>query len=496
MLKIRLLLIVGIINLLAFSARSQEMHGFVSSNYAGITGSQINPTSILTSKLFLDINALGLHVNADNNYVYLSKTDYKFSRFISGGEFPEHTVGEGTETRNFYDKYNKDLKNLFSQVRIMGPSAMFATGEQAFGFSTAYRTLLSGRYIPYEVAKFGIEGMDYSPLHKINFVDEHDFRTASMAFAEISATYSRVVYKHNRDHWTAGITVKGLFGTAGAFGYVDNIDYLVPNRDTLIVNNINGQMGMSLPVDYYNNDILIPGKLFRGNGLGIDIGVTYQKKILGYTNKGYSMPCEQPYEPYRYKIGFSILDLGRIKFKSDARLLDLVDASAYWENISSYNYNNLDELFKKISYEFSGDENALVKGNAFSIWLPTAFSTQVDVRVNTKVYLNATIVQPLVMGKAAVVRPSQVAVTPRFETDYFEVAMPFILYDYKHPRLGLSARLHKVVIGTDKLGGFFGMSDFYGMDFYVLVKFSFFKGQCRNFDKRFGCGNLEYKQKY
>ena len=153
-------------------------------------------------------------------------------------------------------------------------------------------------------------------------------------------------------------------------------------------------------------------------------------------------------------------------------------------------------LFRTLSYEFSGDSLQLLRNSAFSIALPTALSLQIDNRITSKFYANLAIVQPLVLNDATIVRPSQLAITPRFETDYFELAMPFIIYNYKYPRLGLSARFHKIVVGTDKLGGFFGMKDFTGLDFYVMVKLQFFRGNCRNFNKKFGCGNLEYKQQY
>jgi len=487
-------LIVTLLLLWIFTRQSaaQEMHGFVNSNYAGITGSLINPTSILNSKLYLDIMPFGLHINVENNYIYLAKDEYKFSRFFTpGAKFPEH----GEDNRAFYDQFNTDLKDTYTEVRVMGPSAMFAHKDQAFGFSTSFRTIISGSTVPYEVAKFAAEGLNFSPLHKINFINEHNFRIAALAFAEISASYSRVVYKRNRDHWAAGITMKGLLGTAGVFGFVDNIDYMVPNGDTLIVYNINGQMGLSIPVDYNNNDILIPDKLFRGSGLGIDLGVTYQKKVKGHSNKGYSMPCEYPYEPYYYRIGLSIIDFGRIKYKNDARYLDLSDRQAYWSDISRNSFDNFDKLLKTASYEFSGDSNTLVQQKPFSIWLPAAISLQADIRINKAIYLNATIVQPLIISNAEVVRPPQLSLTPRWESDYLEFALPFVLYNYRYPRLGFSARFRNLVIGTDKLGSFFGFSDFYGLDIYLMLKFSFLKGECRNFDKRVGCGNLEYKHK-
>ncbi|KAF0197863.1 MAG: hypothetical protein FD166_1763 [Bacteroidetes bacterium] len=490
---IRLTIAAFLFWILAYETSAQEMHGFVNSNYAGITGSLINPTSILNSKLYLDITPFGLHFNLDNDYIFLAKDEYKFSRFVTpGAQFPEH----GEDSRVFYDNFNAELKNAYTDIRIFGPSAMFAFKDQAFGISTGFRTIVSGRNIPYEMAKFAVEGTDFWPLYRINFINERDARIASLAYAEIAGTYSRVLYKKNRDHWTAGLTLKGLFGTAGAFGYVDNIDYMIPNGDTLIVYNTNAQMGISLPVDYTNNDFLLPGKLFRGKGMGIDVGITYQKKVAGHSNKGYSMPCEYPYEPYRYKIGVSVLDLGRIKFKKDARLMELKNEDTYWADVSRYSFTNIDNLLKTVSYEFSGDSTALITANAFSIWLPAALSVQADFRITKAVYLNGTLIHPIIVSKAETIRPPQLSLTPRWESDHLEVALPFILYDYVHPRLGLSVRFHKLVIGTDKLGGFFGMSNFYGMDFYVMLKFTFLKGECRNFDKRFGCGNLEYKQKY
>jgi hypothetical protein len=125
-----LILFVTLFAGIGFSGKAQEMHGYVNSNYAGITGSLINPTSILTSKVYLDINLLGLHLNVDNNYIYLAKDEYKFSRFLSTNpELPKHIDEISGDEREYYDRYNTDLKNAYTQIRVLGPSAMFATGR-------------------------------------------------------------------------------------------------------------------------------------------------------------------------------------------------------------------------------------------------------------------------------------------------------------------------------------------------------------------------------
>ena len=491
-----ILISIFIIAGMGFSGKAQEMHGYVHSNYAGITGSLINPSSLMTSKLYLDINVVGLHFNVDNNYVYLANKDFKIKNFFSKDpQLPKHTDEVMLNEREYYDRYDSDLKNAYSQIRIMGPSAMFATGNQAFGLSTSYRILASGNDIPYDMAKFALEGLKYFPQHNINYINNIDFRAASLALAEIAGSYSRILYRHNRDYFAGGVTLKGLFSSGGAFGYGDNLDYMVPNNKDLVIYNANGKFGTSLPIDYDNNDFTLSKQLFLGKGIGFDLGFTYQRMMQGHSSKAYSAYCEVPYQPYRYRIGVSLLDLGRVRFNKKPIWLEMDNVNHTWDDAASKDYENVNDLFHSLSYKFSGNPDSLIRYSDFTISLPTALSVQFDYRINNKIYVNSAWVHPLVMSEATIVRPAQIAVTPRFETDHFELAMPVILYNYKYPRIGLSARFHKIVIGTDKLGGFFGLSNFTGMDFYVMVKFQFYRGNCGRNSKTFRCGNLEYKHK-
>ncbi len=474
----------------------QEMYGFVNSNYAGITGIQINPTSIVNSKLYFDLNLIGLHVNADNNYIYFSKKDYSFTNFLSmNPQFPEHDVrvsATRVERRIYYDHFNEDLKNAFAQVKVLGPSAMFSINDKAFGISTGIRNIVSGHNIPYEMAKFGAEGFDYIPLQRIRFIDNQPFRAGALSFAEISASYAQVIYKQNRDHLTAGITLKGLFGMGGAYWYVDNVDYMLPNGDTLIVYNANGNAGVSLPIDYQNNDVLFPNPLFTGSGIGADIGITYQLKVNGHTNRRYAA-CEQPFEDYYYKVGVSLIDFGYIKFKKNTRQIELKDASGTWYDFTNQDIGTVDTLFMAVSGTFGPDSNALVNSDPFKMYLPAAASVQFDYRINPKFYVNASLVYALHPNIYTLNRPVTLSVTPRIERDNFELALPVTLYNYTSPRIGLAARFSKFVIGTDKLGGLFGFSNFTGLDLYFMVKLSLIKGDCLGKGK-VRCANMEFRQ--
>ena len=471
------------------------MHGYVHSNYAGITGSLINPSSPITSKLYLDINLAGMHLNLDNNYLFLSKRDYQFKNFLSN-ELPVHYDPIMDEDKKFYDRYDprdhSDLKNGWTQIRIMGPSAMFATGTQAFGLSTSYRIMGSVNSLAYDLAKFSREGMDYYPQHMINYTNNTDARFASLALAEIAASYSRILYRYNRNYVSGGITIKGLASSGGVFGFYDHIDYVVPDFDDIILYNSNMKVGVSLPMDYDNNEFKNK-ELFLGKGIGFDIGFTYQQMFSGHTSRYYSRFSEIPFREYIYRIGVSLLDIGSVKFNVNPMWLEMVNASGTWVDAGIYEYDNLNEFFQTMDNSFSIPTNSsLIRYSDFTISLPTALSIQFDYSIDASFYVNSTWIQPLVMAENTVIRPAQISLTPRFEINRFGIAMPMVLYNYRYPRIGISGRFKNVIIGSDKLGGFFGMRDFTGMDFYVMVKLQFYRGANHNVGNS-RCGNFEYR---
>jgi hypothetical protein len=143
-----------------------------------------------------------------------------------------------------------------------------------------------------------------------------------------------------------------------------------------------------------------------------------------------------------------------------------------------------------ISDVFYGDPNASLASNRIRMILPAALSIQWDYHYRKQWYLNATAMQPIMSSKSYIYRPAQISVTPRYETQYLEFSMPFSLYEYRYPRVGLAARFWFLTIGTDKLLGFFNLTDFTGMDIYFSLKFNFLKGKCRS--KTYHC---DYRQK-
>jgi len=467
---------------------AQEMLGLVNSNFAGSAGLSLNPSSLVNSKLYMDIHLISGDIFAENNYLYIHREDYRlFKMFGPNGEVPAYG-----KNNSMFDRFiNTELKNAYTNIRLQGPSFMMVWGDHAFGFYTAARSVLSLRRLPYEIPNFLYEGLEYEKQHNINYVDKN-FSLTNLEWAEFGLTYSTVIYERAMDRFTAGITLKYLAGVTGGYMNVSEIDYIVLNDSTVNVNNLNAEIGVALPVNYETNDAMLSDPLFKGRGFGVDLGMNYLRMKRGAQQSSFTRLCRQSYPDYFYKLGFSLIDLGRIRFRENARLYEFNDVNASLRRLDTLNYYNLDQIMGYLSEQFYGDPDALEQGDEISIFLPSAFSAQFDYQFLPGWYVNSTAVVPIPLGKARLHRPAQLSITPRFEHWLYEVSLPVSLYDMRYPRIGLAARFAFLTVGTDKLGGFFGMSDFTGMDIYFAIKINFTKGRCPFTGRSTYCTNDEY----
>lgn len=468
---------------------AQEMLGIVNSSYSGITGSVFNPAVTVTSPYYLDVNIIAGDVFFENNYMYLAKEEYRFSRFFSKNpDYPTHGITDNSMIA--YDYYNTKDKSAFTSERILGPSVAVTVGRHSFGIVTGARIVMSTRNVPYDVAKFVFEKLEYPPQYDINYKHTKDIYNAELAWSEVGFNYSYVIKQQSTDYWAGGITVKSLQGYAGGYIYGNYEDYYV--KDSMVyINSFIGETGYSLPLNYETNEFS-NHPLFRGKGMGIDIGVIYEKKKSDPNQQTSGKLCSQSYVPYKYKIGLSILDIGRIRFTENAEKLVFGGVPVNWQPTTGYSVYSVRDITDTLSQMFYGNKTDLIQGNEITIALPTAISIQADVNVKNNWFINGTFVGPLQFSKSGLRRPVLIGLTPRYQTARWEASLPITLYDLSKFRIGLSARYRGFFIGTEKISGFFHYRDFTGLDFYAGLKFSLSKGNCRN-KKAENCGIEEYK---
>lgn len=462
------------------TVRSQEMLGTTLGNYAGINSVQLNPSAMLGSKQWLDIQLVGAGISLQNNYMYLAKEEFViWDIFKSGFVLPTHDEDYGTEVRNFYRYDKANLKQVFINLRINGPGAMVIWKDNAFGIHSSIRSVTSIRKLPQDLANFLYLGLNYKPQQDINYQSDKHFGISHMTWFEVGLSYAYKVYGKGFNRVDAGVSVRKLFGLTALYSIIDKIDYIVQDDSTLQVNNLKASYGFSLPIDYTSNGAgSNSNPLVAGGGWGFDIGATYTRLKRSHQIQYIDRPCEQPYEDYLYRVGVALIDVGGIKFKHRAQTYAIDNRSSLWENLNDFNFSTVNQLMDTISYKFYGDPDAASADDKFTLWLPSSLSAQFDYHYLNNWYINAALVFPFRISKVSLARPALLAVTPRYESRWFDVGLPVSLYNWYQLRMGLSFRLYVLTIGTEKLGPFLGFSNFNGMDFYFSIKIPLEKGVC------------------
>ncbi len=466
------------------SVRAQEMFGLSLGNYSGVNSIIANPAMLTHQHNFVDVNIIGADIFVNNNFAYIPGADYNMWDAVRIKPLPAYEDGN-----NFLYYKNEDLKSMATNVRVLGPSAMMQYGKHAFGFSTALRVFAAGTGVPWEMPVFGYEGMSYTPLQNIQFND-YNMDLQANVWGEIGLSYAYDAYHFLDNQVTVGISVKYLLGYSGAYGDISNVEYMVQNDSVINITNLDAEVGFALPIDYNNSDFPDSGPTFKGSGLGIDIGAVFVKR-KNIDDKRWRRPCEQRYEDYVYRIGVSILDIGRINYKNNAQLHTFENVGVLWQNYDTVSFDNVNQVVGEMSNLFYGDPDASLKGNSIKVGLPTALSVQADYHFKDNIFFGAYWIQPIRFNGHTMRRPAQVAIIPRYETKYVEFSLPISLYEYQYPRVGAALRLYFLTIGTERLGTWLGAGNLDGMDIYFSLKLGLEKGRCKPKSHN-DCYNLEY----
>lgn len=447
----------------SFSASGQLAFGTLHSNYLPTNSVYLNPSSMLDAKVWLDINIVGAGTYVNNNFVYLN--DHSWGGVMR--DLNKFRKGELSEDRLPSEEdigYNQGKRNyhLYNRNFVAGPSGVWSQGDHAAGLAFGVRSYTAVRRVPTYMGQFIENGVSqYTPQHNIDY-SLQNMRVASLQFGEIKGSYAYTFLKRRRDMFMGGVTLSKFVSVAGAAANIYQFDFNVNNDTTAVL------FDLQADAMFTSN----PRVNWKG-GMGLDLGFTYQK-MLGeagsYFPNSRRAGCRSV--PYLYTIGFSIVDIGSIKFDPD----DIEFAGYDFQNYTWINYPDEEINEDNPTDLFAGQESSLDEGRvrkAHKIRLPTFFSAQFDYNVwASRFYVNATIVQGAPIGnrKFGIRHANSLSVTPRFETYWFEAAIPFSLYEYRYPQLGLSLRLGPISIGTDKLLNWIKQSDLYGTDLYFYIK--------------------------
>ncbi len=445
---------------------TQEMLGITTDRFSGINRSYTNPASIYYSPHCIDISFLSGNLGLQNNFLYIKRNDIRTADFFNlNSMLYDDPLG--------YSQRRRDVNQIRAKqyLRLHGPSFLFQYKNHSFGFTNGLRTVGYAADFPVHIVNFYQEGLSYIPQLDIPYDEPGAFDAASMGWAEVGISYATSVLKYQDYSVAAGITVKRLWGHHAALVHSDALQYVIKQDREVVVNNINSTAYFSLPINYQTMQSTGLDQIAKGKGLSFDLGISYVKaRRAGEQRLIRKSGLNTRIMDYDFYLGFSLLDIGAIRFRQNTKKIELNDVEFAWEDPYFGDYQNIDELLSDMENRLIAGSYTSEEGNDLWFYLPGAASMQFDYHVGKNIFTTLLWMQDLPLAARRVSRPSYVSLVPRYETRWFTLSLPFTLQEYTRPTLGISARFGFLTIGSGQPGGLLQLYDLEGLDFYFSLQ--------------------------
>ena len=492
--------------LLAPFANAQDIIGFSSSNYAGISGIDLNPASIADSRYKFDFG-IGGGFTFTNNYLGLgSKELFNGNAFSAIGAGNKSTsvysanglsVSETDANGNFVknklilqkDNSSTD-KMVYQSAYIQMPSFMVSLSRTiSIAFTWNIREIMNLDNVTPNLAEISFYGndpknkSDISNLYWKTQLNNDKLALNMMAWNEFGLGYAQVINSKGANFFKIGGRVKMDWGLGSAYIYGNDLNYRWQDKTHLDLLqaqlgyghsgglNFGGTNGQAFSASSLTNMITHPGFVF-------DMGAIYEYRPGDKSEFTYNMDGETGLErrdvnKYKWRIGASLVDLGVIPYtKQDP-------SNDFTANVRNLNTSDikLDKGMPTIAAvdKLLKDSFALKNtAKTYNMVLPAALSFQVDYHIYKGFYANlTTYTHPsfIYSNEEHLLHTlDYYAVTPRWESKWFGVYLPLSIIQTGEFMFGTTLRLGPLVIGTSDISPWLGKQYIHGIDFHVGLK--------------------------
>ena len=463
----KIILLVTFVLTLISSAKSQDFLGYINSNYAGVTGTDLNPASVVDSRYKVDVTLVGFSLTAFNNYVGLHRSALNKDQYGHLYAFDDgHFANDYLSTRD-----NQKDKSIYFSNQIYGPSFLISlNSKNAIAFKSKVRTIFNVDGLEEDLAKLVYNSLDYPTLWMQHLTNQN-LSIQSMTWAEYAGTYGHVFKDEGAHFFKAGITLKYIEGLQATYMSIKNLDYQLTNDTTLSLFHSDVSYGHSTNFDNGKGTNL-GFKQSAMPSLGLDLGVVYEWRPdwqkYKYDMDGETNLWRKDKNKYKLRIGLSVVDIGYAKFTKG------VYSHNFTADISSWNLHNFDHIGSVNQYDSILKSNFVMSNGdkTFKMQLPMAFSAQIDYNIYKDFYVNFTPYwSPRMKNDLEKVHDiTTFSLTPRWDQKWFGVFIP-VCYDVTgNTKVGLGFRIGPLIIGTNSLGPWVTRKDIYGADIYGMVK--------------------------
>jgi outer membrane protein OmpA-like peptidoglycan-associated protein len=486
------------------SAWSQDFLSGMSDNYMGINQAALQPAAIADSRFIADINLAGF-----NTDLYNDALQFKSKWFY-------HPMGY-MRTNSWWTDYsylgsvNGKDKNMIMSQSLLGPGFMLTIKEKhAIGLTTRTRSIINVDDVSEPLYSFFY---NRDPQYMNQWYAEGNVRAVQHVFSDYGLSYATEILNTGPHFLKAGVTVKLLQGLGAAYLQTDNLYYYIDatHGNSTYPRSWNspkisaGLSGNWNPYSDEGDHVFLDSYQFIAKpSVGLDLGVVYEFRP-DYMKFRYDMDGKKGLErkdknKYLLKVGVSVLDIGRLKYKKEANSFDFIAEftnnyqkyqpgetgipdSTYWlegqqadYRFMDYYLNFVDTIYQR-SLSGRGVEKSAGNEEKFSVSLPTAISLQVDVHITDGLYANLTTYTALNQGYSKTSNShyiSNYSITPRYEHKWFSASIPIQYNQYKKVNVGLGLRIACVYFGLNNLFSSV-FSDPYSTNAYLGVKIPIFQ---------------------
>jgi outer membrane protein, ompA family len=425
-------ILLSVLGLVAYQGIAQQSFtGLRTSTYGGVLTTLSNPAHALGARPW-DATLLSIDANLNSN-----------------------AIGLNWDLKGSFNKFTKDLAagettsvNAGINADVVGPSFIVRVNkENAVGLVSRMRLMAGTTGIDANLLQALINGKDMDLSNNVSQYRDlrgiSDMNLLANAFREIGAVWSYTAMNDGYNLLRVGAGVKLVQGTGsfrmGFKGANANNFKLGKNSQGDVILHVGDA---EAEVRSGGLDVLNGSPDFFGTAattVGVDLGVIYEYKEDGCPN------CDG-HVPYRFKVGVSLLDLGKLNYET---------------NKNSYRYHIQNQDIKIDDIQAALDRIPApekLAGKTFSSSLPTTLNVNLDYRFVDGVYLNFSSQLNMVpKNEYNAYYGNDFVLTPRYETHWgggvFGAYLPISYNSVSSLNAGVALQVGPLVLGSRSVFG-------------------------------------------
>lgn len=418
-------ILLSLLGLIAYEGMAQQSFvGLRTSTYGGALSTISNPAHALWARPW-DVNLLAVDANLGNNEMGFSfdleNSFKKFTDNLANSKVIDARINADVLGPSFIVRINKEhAVGLVSRLRVMGST----TGID----SNVLQALLQAKKMD----------LDPSQLYHVRGIS--DMNILANAFRDIGAVWSYTLMNDGYNIIRLGAGVKLVQGT-GSFrmGFdgvnTDNVELRKDTNGDVLLKFKEG----SAEVRSGGLDVLGSPDFFATSAstIAADLGVIYEYSEDGCPN------CDG-HIPYRFKVGVSLLDLGKLKYKTNNKSFEYNVAN---QIINLSQLNSIEQLPKAKALKDDFDSS-----------LPTTLNINVDYRFVDGFYVNLSSQLNMVSKNPYNARyANDFVLTPRYETHWgggvFGAFLPISYNEVSGFNTGVALHVGPLIFGSRSVFG-------------------------------------------